>query len=530
VQSTEAAQHLPRAESRGSSDLDERVRPRAARGVLFVLLFASYAYFYQAGGWNQNSRFAVVRAIAQERVLCIDRFADSTGDKAFFRGHYYSDKAPGLALSAVPIVALARPAVRALGGDPDSTSGVLLLSYLATLLTVGLVAAVAGPCLYSIAVELGARPAAAAFAALTFGLGTPTWTLATLFMGHAFSAALLVVGFAAALRVGAGVGRSPWADVRSGALVGACGGWATVTEFPAVVPAAAIALLAAASAWPLGPRRAARVLGALSATALACAVVLLTYQYLCFGSPLHFGYDSVLGYARMREGFFGLGMPGMRRLGRILFGDHRGLLPLAPALAVAPVGLGLMTLGSSRARRAAVVAAVVAAYYLLLNASYAYWDGGWSFGPRHASPAIPFLCLGLAALWTRLPGIGRWMLAVVAIYGLAVTLVAVSTMAQPPAEIRRPIPEFLWPAFRDGDLSLNTQSFAAGTVPDKDFRTHSAPRVAFNLGMKVGLDGLASLTPLLAVWAGGAAMLGAALRSRPPRSHSRTPPLRAPRS
>lgn len=518
MRSTEAAPPealQPGAESRGARDLRERVGPGAARGVLFVLLFASYAYFYQAGGWNQNSRFALVRGITQERALYIDRFADSTGDRALFRGHYYSDKAPGLALAAVPIVALARPAVRALGGDPDAAPGVSLVSYVATVLTVGLLAAVAGSCLYSVAIGLGASPAAAAFAALTFGLGTPTWTLATLFMGHAFSAALLVAGFAAALRVGAGVGRSRGADVRSGALVGACGGWATVTEFPAVVPAAAIALLAAVNAWPLGPRRAARVLGALAATALACAFVLLTYQYLCFGSPLHFGYDSVQGYARMREGFFGIGMPATRRLGRILFGDHRGLLPLAPALAATPVGLALMALGSSRARRAAVVAAAVAAYYLLLNASYAYWDGGWSFGPRHASPAIPFLCLGLAALWTRLPGIGRWMLAVVAIYGLAVTLVAVSTMAQPPAEVRRPVPELLWPAFRDGDLSLNTQSFASGKVPDKDFRTHSAPKVAFNLGMKAGLDGHASLIPLLVVWAAGAAMLGASLRSGP---------------
>jgi hypothetical protein len=75
--------------------------------VIFVLLFASYAYFYEAGGWNQNSRFALVRAITNEHSVRIDPFQKATGDKAFFEGHYYSDKAPGLALTAVPIVAVA---------------------------------------------------------------------------------------------------------------------------------------------------------------------------------------------------------------------------------------------------------------------------------------------------------------------------------------------------------------------------------------------------------------------------------------
>ena len=51
---------------------------------------------------------------------------------------------------------------------------------------------------------------------------------------------------------------------------------------------------------------------------------------------------------------------------------------------------------------------------LLYNASYAYWDGGNSTGPRHAVPALPFLALGLAALWQRTRR--RWpLLAVVAL-------------------------------------------------------------------------------------------------------------------
>ena len=42
---------------------------KRTRAALFTLLFVSFAYFYQAGGWNQNSRFALVRAITNEHTL-----------------------------------------------------------------------------------------------------------------------------------------------------------------------------------------------------------------------------------------------------------------------------------------------------------------------------------------------------------------------------------------------------------------------------------------------------------------------------
>ena len=47
--------------------------------ALFVLLFVSYAYFYQAGGWNQNSRFDLVRAIVEQRTTRIDGYVENTG-------------------------------------------------------------------------------------------------------------------------------------------------------------------------------------------------------------------------------------------------------------------------------------------------------------------------------------------------------------------------------------------------------------------------------------------------------------------
>ena len=69
--------------------------------LLFAVIFFSYAYFYEGAGWNQNSRLDMVRAIVEQGTLRIDAFHQNTADKAFANGHYYSDKAPGLALLAV---------------------------------------------------------------------------------------------------------------------------------------------------------------------------------------------------------------------------------------------------------------------------------------------------------------------------------------------------------------------------------------------------------------------------------------------
>jgi hypothetical protein len=348
--------------------------------------------------------------------------------------------------------------------------------------------------LYDLAIELGASTGGALFAATAFGLATPMWTLATLFIGHAMAAAGLLFAFAATARIGPA--RTMGSNLKLAAVAGVSAGWATVAEFPAAIPAVMIALWASRRAWPLG-RNGLRVVTALGLGALACAAVLMAYQYACFGSPFHLAYSSEEGFEGMKQGWFGINWPRVIALRRILLSDYRGLLPIAPVLALAPAGL--VAIGR-RMPGAAFVSALIAAFYVLLNAGYTYWEGGWSFGPRHLSPAIPFLCLWLGAVWTVAPRIVRIVLVALWVWGASLSLVAVATMAQPPASYRHPVTELLWPAFRDGDLALSTQTFAHGSTDLVSWRTHSEPKAAWNLGMKLGLRGFASLAPLALVW------------------------------
>ena len=231
--------------------------PRQTRmaAVLGVALFLSYAYFYGAGGWNQNSRFALIRAILERHTLQIDAYQLHTGDRALWRGHYYTDKAPGASLLALAPVQAARLVSRAAGVDPASFPGIAWTSYVAAVVTSGVFTVIAALCVFWLSLRWGASDGAALFAATAYGIASPAWAYATLFMGHGQTAGCLMIALVAA----DALGRAD-APARGGApawIIGLAGGWAVVTEFQAAIPAVFIGLLAI-DARAHGRRRSSR--------------------------------------------------------------------------------------------------------------------------------------------------------------------------------------------------------------------------------------------------------------------------------
>lgn len=471
-------------------------RDRRAAWVLAATLLCSYAYFYEAGGWNQNSRFALVRAILERRTLQIDAYAAHTGDRARYKDHYYSDKAPGASLLAVPFVAVARGVDRLVGVDPEGFAGIAWTSYVATVATCGVFTMIAALLIFRLSIGWGHSRAAALFAATGYALATPAWAYAVLFMGHGLTVGCLMLAFAAAVDLAP---RSAKASAeRSAWFIGIAGGWAVVSEFPAAVPLLIILGLAAMSV------RDARadwrpVLWRVIAGGGLTALVLGAYNAAAFGSPLHLGYSSEEGFEQMRSGFFGITYPAWWRVRELLVGGYRGLLPLAPLVAAMPVGLVLLA-RSRPSRRPAIAAALIAGFYLLLNASYFYWEGGWAYGPRQMMPGVAFAALGLAPVWDRWRTAVRVVLVACWLWGASLSLIAVSTTPQPPGDVKAPVVELLWPAFKDGDLSLNNQSMVHMRGDENLLRGGRTTHYAWNLGELVGLRGRASLVPLIAVW------------------------------
>ena len=463
--------------------------------LLGSVVFLSFIYFYEAGGWNQNSRFDLLRAIVERHTLQIDAYHQNTEDKAHFSGHYYSDKAPGLVFLAVPFALAARPVLRMAQVEPESPQGEYALSYVAGVYAVALPTALAAVCLFFLGLRFGAGVPASAFATVVTALGTPLWAYAGLFWAHALVGACLIFAFASALKLresNTASGDFFWA-----LAAGLAAGWATVTEYPAAPASALLAFLALAQAWPRGNNVRWRVAAGVAAGAGICLIVLLGYLYAAFGSfrPSYSYYDPNSFAFMQQRGYLGLTYPHPDRLLKLLFGCSRGIFFASPAALAAPVGLWWLWKAKTYSS-AALVAAAIPAYYFLFNASFYWWKAGLSFGPRYAGAGIPLLCLGLAVAFEHATPAWRRLLVALALASVFLALMVVSTTSLLSMQDSCPILHTSWPAFWRGQMSLNTVSMlTTGEVG-------SSPQYgAFNLGQLLGLHGLASLIPLLAAWA-----------------------------
>jgi len=472
---------------------------RKAAILLGLVAFLSFSYFYEGGGWNQNSRFDLLRAIVERHTLQIDAYHENTQDKAHFNGHYYSDKAPGLVFLAVPFALAARPALRIVGVDPQSPRGEIALSYLASLGAVALPTTLAAVCLFFLGLRFGGGTGGAAFAALVMCLGTPIWAYAGLFWAHALVGACLVFAFAAALKLRDGPS-SASGDFGWALGMGLAAGWATVTEYPAAPASAMLAFLALSQAWARGSAARWRVVAGVGVGAGICVVVLMAYLHAAFGAfrPSYSYYDPNSFSFMQQQGYLGLTYPHPDRLLKILFGCSRGLLFASPVLLAAPYGLWGLWKGKTH-RAAAVVAAGIAAYYFLFNASFYWWKAGLTFGPRYAGACIPFVCVGLAVVWGQATVGWRRVLIAAGACGVLLALMVVSTTSQLAMQDSCPILHSTIPAFWSGQVAINRESML--TVGESN-----GSYGAFNLGQLVGLRGLASLLPLFAIWGLGAAV------------------------
>jgi hypothetical protein len=494
----------------GERGVIDRVRSALLRpGVaVFALVLAGYAYFYQAGGWNQNSRFDLTRAIVEQGSLQIDRYARNTGDASRRAGHMYCDKAPGVSLLAVPAWALVHAAAPA----PPRPATLATGAWLATVTAVGVPSALGVVAMLLLAAGLGLSVRRAALVALAWGLATLAFPYSTLLYGHQLIAAMLVAAFALLVR---SRGRDGGARVRSLVAVGALLGGAVVVEYTAALAALPIA----AYALRVAPWR--RAIGAVAAGAVGPALVLAAYHAAAFGGPLTLPYEFSTQRHRHMGWFMGLGAPDLRVLGQITFSAYRGLFYTTPWLLLAVPGAIRWW---QRGRRAEVgVCAAIVVLFLWLNASLVDWQGGWAIGPRYLIPAIPFLVVLAAGVVLPAPAGSRLArlfadrraracaaiaLAAVVAGSAAIMLIGTAVRPEIDVHVRRPV-GFVLDHFAAGELGISTQSI------DMIGGNPNGPPEAWNLGHRIGLAGRASLVPLVVVWAACAAWLGIALRRLP---------------
>lgn len=386
---------------------------------------------------NETTRWALAAAVVEKGSLEVTEPARLLGprmeDVADVGGRLYSNKAPGLALLALPGYLAARP----LAGPPSRES---LRPSLGAMRLAGatLPALLLAFTFARLVPRDGGREA---LFALLFA--TPFLAYALLLFAHALVAAALFGAWAALFAPGE-ARRAPSRDVLGGALLGL----AVLSEYPAAVPAALLALLAGA----LAPGRLLRIaLGGLPFAALLGA-----YNAACFGSPfqLSSGLEKDAAFRELaRTGLFGVGLPKPSIVARLLLDPSKGLLVFTPLLLLVPAGLRAARTKLAPASFAALVLVPLAV--LLTYGGYPNWHGGFTVGARYLVGALPFLLFPLAFL--------RWGPVAAALAGASTAAVALTTLVFPFVPPGFPLPwgSFAAPLLSQGLVAPNLLHLAA---------------------------------------------------------------------
>lgn len=416
--------------------------------AIFALVLGALAILTPQDPFNSQiiTRMGLTLSMLEDHEVTIDRFAGRTIDKAQWNGHFYADKTPGHALLALPAAAAAEAIVQpkqpATGLPDDATWR--SLTYWTTLGTNGVLSALTAAVLFLTAIRLGAAPGGALLSAVGLAFATPFLGWSTAFFAHSVSGSLMFLAFAVAtrltVRLPGEAPPSPWL----GGLLGLLLGYVLVVDLTSapVVAIGGIALLIVL--WRQRTTRFVPMLLAIFVGGLIGLLPLPIYNVLAFGSPVRLGYANVTGFEGMHEGFFGITVPNPIIILALLFGLYRGLLAFAPLLFFVPLGLIRMGRITAAGKRTAWTVAVVGMFYLAINSSYHYWNGGWSTGPRHLVPTLPFLALSLAFAW---PKSRHWRVVFVVLFALSLAISAVSAATDmfAPGEYHSPLFKYLIP-------------------------------------------------------------------------------------
>ena len=388
--------------------------PKRVAMLAIVLVGIAYATMIQSFSWNQASHYDLIRALNNDGTT-IDAYQENTGDKVIYKGHYYSARAPGLALFALPfydtlnlVDAESWTRAHVAEGQRPGDEMIYLIGLWANVLP--------GFLLLLLVWRMSERfePGYGVATAVALGLGTMVLPLSTLLFSHVFTAFLGFAAFALMMRERDGPPSPMLLALAGGAI-----GYAVASEYPLFFVGAVLGLFLLSRRDALTPVWVVRRAGAYVAGGIVGIVPLLLYNHYAFHSWTHLAYSDV---PRQQKGFFGIGAPSVKVLATLLF-DSRGLLTISPVLIMAGIGGVLLY---RRGRRAeALTIAGVCLCYVGYNSGYYLPFGGGFMGPRFLTTMLPFLAVPLGIAFKRFPG------PTLALAGVSIATTVIATITHP---------------------------------------------------------------------------------------------------
>jgi hypothetical protein len=377
------------------------------------LLVLSYAYFISSTpNFNTESHLYTAFAIVDHHTVSIDAYQTRLGDKSYSNGHFYSDKAPGVALLAVPVYAaleLGFPghkgqAYRAVGKHKYTIARTTAyMRYAITYVLLIIPSAIFSVLLWLFLCRFMTRAWAMALAA-AYALGTIAFPYSSWLFSHQITAMLLFGAFLALYaqtKDRPSSRRTLWLTCLAGLLAG----YSVIGEYPTILIAALLGLYAMAIA---GSRWRAAV--AFAAGMIPAALINIGYNVIAFGKPFSTGYMYVSsnlykshihgnGLGLTNPLSYGVQAPTLNSLFQITLSSYRGLFFYCPVLLLFFAGCCFMWRRRELRPELLLCGAVVLTYFLMVASrpeNQNGWAGGWSIASRHLTPVLPFMILPMA--------------------------------------------------------------------------------------------------------------------------------------
>lgn len=429
---------------------------------------------------NPGARIGLTFSIVERGELNIDRLVaeGNTEDWSRHAGHFYSNKAPGPALLAVPLYFLQNRIQRAVGVTDDNRRAHWLATYVANFATSIVPTLLALPLLYTVLVRrMGLSPGWAFALCGTWAVGSMAFPYSVMFFGHQSAAAFFAIGMCLTVleleREGA-----PRPHVI--ALAGLAMGMAVISDYLAGV---LVGIWVVYLAWRT--RLAPRLLAASAVGGAGPLAVVMAYHAACFGSPFTTAYNlSVLN--PLFVPIAGWELPSLDRLLDITVRPWRGMFYATPVFALLLVGLARLR-EEMRGRPELIVAATGVVLYFGLLAGFPSSFGGACIGPRYFTPALPLAVLLVASGVRTVPRLFGTLL----FASTFLMFVAMLTEPLPSERFRDPFGEVLFPMLAHNSPGSMRNVF-----------THFA-----------GLSRMGALGAYLALWVGLASWLWLRLRA-----------------
>ena len=550
--------------------------------LLFILLWGTYAYFYQAGQHNEISRFEQVKAIVERGQLHIDPDYTHSADIIFYppqpisgkERHLYPNKAPGTSFIGVPFFFLF-----------DKFFGLFafpewlkyhFICHLTTIFTINLFSAFCGVCIYWFLLRISRNVPISLFVTFAYTLGTIAFPFATVYFSHQLAASLVFIFFYSIFAVKddydkiGKIHRYDYLRLIGGAFAG---GYAFATEYPAGLALAAINFYAIYVLWK---RKIFLPWVALAIFFFIGIAPLILYNIKVFGKIWYEPYSAYIQpdgktFEEHKKGYMGVQNPlknpkFKETLKEITFRPQRGLFYCNPVLLLIFPGflIGFLSLSSKFAKKNYQIDLIISIILLILffifyksltvsiffrsgaliiifkyifplilllsfpfiyllkfehlplkkellpelilslvifisfitfNANYGttilFWGGGYSTGPRHIIPMLPFLVLPILYC-TRFPFL-RQIFYILALYSIFLSLSATAVEPRAPYIPPDVVTKLHVPFFMEGKLAICTSG-----IFSSEFTTPNS--VAYNFGKLIQLKPIYQMSPLYIFW------------------------------